>query len=60
VAVAATKLRELNLRLSIALLSLAMPSTSSIFKTDEDAKVVHICTKDPAKTVQIVTSLDPK
>jgi hypothetical protein len=37
-----------------------MPSTSSIFKMDEDAKAMHIYTGDPAMTVQIGASLGLK
>jgi hypothetical protein len=37
-----------------------MPSTSSVSKMDEDTKVVHIYIGDPAKTMQIRASLDPK
>jgi hypothetical protein len=54
------ELRELSLQVPAALLSSAMPSTSSIFKMDEDDKAVHICTGDLAKTMQIGASLDPK
>jgi hypothetical protein len=38
----------------------AMPSTSGTFKATEDAKDVRVDKKDPAKTVQIETGLDPK
>jgi hypothetical protein len=44
----------------MALLSPAMPSMASIFNTDEDAKARHICPRDPAKTMEIGVSLDPK
>jgi hypothetical protein len=37
-----------------------MPPTSSIFKVDEDTKVMQINAENPAKTMQIGTSLDPK
>jgi hypothetical protein len=33
---------------------------SSVFKTDEDAKAVQIDARNPAKTVQIGASFDPK
>jgi hypothetical protein len=59
-AVVGAELRELNLWVPTTPLDPAMPSTSSVFKTDKDAKVVHICTEHPAKTVQIRASLDPK
>jgi hypothetical protein len=58
--VAMAKLRELNLRVPTTPLDPALPSMSSIFKTDEDTKAAHICTRDPAKTVQIGVSLDCK
>jgi hypothetical protein len=50
-AVITAKLRELSLRVPMPPLGLALPSTSSIFNMDEDAKAVHICTGDLAKTV---------
>jgi hypothetical protein len=37
-----------------------MPSTSGVFKTDKDVNVVHIYTRDPAKTVQIEANLNLK
>jgi hypothetical protein len=49
--VVAVELRELSLQVPTTPLDPSMPSTSSIFKIDEDAKAVHICTGDPAKTV---------
>jgi hypothetical protein len=44
----------------MALLGSEMPPTFNIFKADEDAKAVQINTGNPAKTVQIRASLDPK
>jgi hypothetical protein len=41
-------------------LSLMMPPTCSIFKTDEDTKAVQIDDRDPAKTIQIKANLDRK
>jgi hypothetical protein len=58
--VATTKLRELSLWTPIAPPSLTIPTTSSIFKMDEDAMAVQIDAGDHAKTVQITASLDPK
>jgi hypothetical protein len=58
VAVNAAELREFSLWVPTPLLDPAMPSMSSIFKTDEDTKAMHICIRDPAKTVQIGASLD--
>jgi hypothetical protein len=37
-----------------------MPPTLGAFKATEDAKVVQIDAGDPAKTVQIGATLDPK
>jgi hypothetical protein len=59
-AVVVAELRELSLWIPIAPLSLVMPPTSDVFKTDEDAKTIQIDARIPAKTVQIGTSLDPK
>jgi hypothetical protein len=59
-AIAMTKLRELSLWIPTVPPSLALPTTSDIFKTDEDAQPVQIDARDPAKTVQIGASLDPK
>jgi hypothetical protein len=58
--IATTELRELSLRIPTAPPSLTIPTTSSIFKTDEDAMAVQIDVGDHAKTVQIAASLDPK
>jgi hypothetical protein len=55
-----SKLRELSLPVPLALLGSAMPATSSAFKMAKDAKAVQIDTEDPAKTVRIEASLDPK
>jgi hypothetical protein len=33
---------------------------STAFKADKDAKVIQIVVEDPAKTMQIGASLDPK
>jgi hypothetical protein len=52
--------RELSFCLPIVPLSPMMPPTSSVFKIDEDAKAMQINSGDPAKTVQIGASLDPK
>jgi hypothetical protein len=44
-------------------LSAAQPrhaSMSTAFKADKDAKVIQIVVEDPAKTMQIGASLDPK
>jgi hypothetical protein len=59
-AIAVVELRELSLRIPTVLLSPAMPLTSSIFKTDEDAKAIQIDARNPAKTMQNRASLDPK
>jgi hypothetical protein len=59
-AIAVAELRELSLRIPTVLLSPAMPLTSSIFKTDEDAKAIQIDARNPAKTMQNRASLDPK
>jgi hypothetical protein len=37
-----------------------MPPTSGAFKATEDAKAVQIDAGDPAKTVQIGATLEPK
>jgi hypothetical protein len=50
-AVAMAELREL---------SSEMPPTSSVFNTDEAAKVVQIDARNPTKTEQIGANLDPK
>jgi hypothetical protein len=47
--VAAAELRELSLRIPIALLSPSMPTKSGIFKTDKDAKAIQIDAGDPKK-----------
>jgi hypothetical protein len=44
----------------MAPLNLGMPPTSSIFKADKDAKVMPIDAEQPAKTMQIGASLEPK
>jgi hypothetical protein len=54
------ELRELSLQIATPPLSPTMPMTSGIFKMDEDTKAVQINARDPAKTMQIETSLDPK
>jgi hypothetical protein len=54
------ELRELSLQIATPPLSPTMPMTSGIFKTDEDTKAVQINARDPAKTMQIEASLDPK
>jgi hypothetical protein len=59
-AVTTAELRELSLRLPMALLGSEMPPTFNIFMANEDAKAVQINTGNPAKTVQIRASLDPK
>jgi hypothetical protein len=59
-AVAVAELRELNLRIPTTPLSPTMPPTSSVFKMDEDVKAAQINTRNPAKTMQIGASLDPK
>jgi hypothetical protein len=59
-AVTAAKLREVSLQAPMEPLILAMPPTSGVFKTDEDAKAVQIDAEDPAKTVQIEANIDPK
>jgi hypothetical protein len=58
--VATAELRELSLRIPTVPPSLAMPMTSGIFKTDEDAKTIQIDAGDLAKTMQIGASLGPK
>jgi hypothetical protein len=55
-----TELRELSLRIPTVPPSLAMPTTSAIFKTDEDAKYIQIDAGDLAKTMQIGASLGLK
>jgi hypothetical protein len=60
VAITAAELRELNLQVPVAPLSLAMPPTSGVFKVAEDAKAVQIDAVDLTKTVQIRASLDLK
>jgi hypothetical protein len=60
VAVATAEQRELNLRIPTAPLSLTMPLTCGLLKTDEDAKTIQIDAETPAKTMQIRASLDPK
>jgi hypothetical protein len=37
-----------------------MPPSSDTFKAAEDAKAVEIDAEDPAKTIQIRASLNPK
>jgi hypothetical protein len=54
------ELRELSIRLPMALLGPEMPPMFSIFKADEDAKAMQINAENPAKTVQIRADLDPK
>jgi hypothetical protein len=51
---------ELCLWIPIALPSLALPMMSDVFKMNENAKAVQIDVRDPAKSVQIRASLDPK
>jgi hypothetical protein len=51
--VAMAELRELSLWIPIVPPSLAMPTTSNVFKMEENAKAIQIIAKDPAKTVQI-------
>jgi hypothetical protein len=59
-AVARAELLELSLWFPTALLSPVMPSLSGAFKVDEDAKATQIDAGEPAKTMQIEASLDPK
>jgi hypothetical protein len=54
------ELSELSLQATSVLPDLAMPPSSGVFKVAEDAMVVQIDTEDPAKTVQIGASLNPK
>jgi hypothetical protein len=59
-AVTVIELWELSLQIPTVTPSLAMPMVSAIFKIDEDTKVIQIDDGDPAKTMQIGASLDPK
>jgi hypothetical protein len=59
-AVATAKLRELSLRVPTTPLSPAMPLISGVFKMDKNANAVQIDVSNPAKTIQIEASLDPK
>jgi hypothetical protein len=57
---ATAKLSELSLWVPSAPLGTAMPHTYGAFKAAEDAKAVQIDAGDPAKTMYIESSLDPK
>jgi hypothetical protein len=54
------ELRKLSLRLPMTLLRLALFLMSGVCEMDEDAKAVQIDAGNPAKTVQIGASLNPK
>jgi hypothetical protein len=58
--VTTTKLRELSPRVPLAPLSPSMPLMLGAFIAADEAKVVQINAGDPAKTVLIGASLDPK
>jgi hypothetical protein len=58
--VTTTELRELSLRVPPVLTSLVMPSSSGAFTMAEYTKAMQIDADDPAKTVQIGASLNPK
>jgi hypothetical protein len=58
--VSVAELRELSLQIPTAPLSPAKPTTSDIFKTNEDAKVIQIDAKDPTKIVQVGATFNPK
>jgi hypothetical protein len=51
---------ELSLRVPPVLTSLVMPSSSGAFTMAEYTKAMQIDADDPAKTVQIGASLNPK
>jgi hypothetical protein len=58
--VTVAELTEFSLWLPTAPLSPDVPPVSGVFKTNEDAKVVHINAGNPAKILQIEADLDPK
>jgi hypothetical protein len=58
--VTAAELRELSLQLPTAPLGLVMPSTSHIFKMDEDAKAVEIDARDLTRIMRIGCQFVPQ
>jgi hypothetical protein len=54
------ELGELSLQIPTALPSRDMPAASSIFKMNKDVEDIQIDVEDPAKTMQIGASLEPK